>query len=396
MNRASFGAAQQTRLVRNPEGAWSFVPPPLPPALAASWELLGSVTRAERSLSELVGVARTLPNPHLLIGPFVRKEAVLSSKIEGTQTSFSELVLFEAGGQPGSPLSDVYEVANYINALNYGLRRLADIPVSLRLVKEIHAELMRGVRGQNLAPGEFRKSQVFIGAPGGRIEEATYVPPPPGPEMLECLHDLEAYIHDESPDRFPELIRLAVVHYQFEAIHPFMDGNGRIGRLLLTLLLCNWGLLAQPLLYLSAYFEKHRAEYYRLLMEVSQQGAWEAWIRFFLRGVEEQSQDAVKCAHRLLDLWRAYREALQAGGASGRALQLVDSLFSRPVTTIPQVGKDLDLTYRGAQLVVGRLVDQGILQEVPESFRQRSKMFWAPQLMDVMMDTLEEGEEESH
>lgn len=384
VKREGFLPDRRELLVKTPEGVWAFVPPDLPPALEPSWELLGAVTAAERALSELVGIARTLPNPHLLIGSFVRKEAVLSSKIEGTQASFSDLVFFEAGGMVFSPLADVQEVANYINALNHGLARRAEIPVCLRLIREIHAVLMQGVRGQNLAPGEFRRSQVFIGSTGGRIEDATYVPPPPGQELDRALGAFEEFLHKGSP--LPELVRLALAHYQFEAIHPFMDGNGRIGRLLLTLLLCDWGLLNQPLLYLSAYFERHRQEYYRLLLEVSQHEAWEPWVLFFLRGVAEQSLDGVARAHKLQDLWRGYRERLQTAGASGRALKLVDSLFARPVLTIPQAEQELDLTYRGAQLVVNKLADQGVLEEVPEEYRGRTRLYWAPGIVEIMMD----------
>ncbi len=394
MNRDDFSPSQGQHLVRSAEGHWAYVPPGLPPHLEPSWELLGIVSTAERGLSELVGIARTLPNPHLLIGSFIRQEAVLSSKIEGTQASLSDLVLFEAGGQLGSLPADAQEVVNYVSALKYGLVRKNEIPVCLRLIREIHSELMRGVRGQNLAPGSFRRSQVFIGASGAKVDEASYVPPPPGPALEQCMTELEHYFHTPSP--LPDLVRLALVHYQFEAIHPFMDGNGRIGRLLIALLLCDWGLLSQPLLYLSAYFQKNRQEYYRLLLDVSQSGAWNEWVAFFLRGVAEQSQDAVRRANEMQELWRGYRDQLQASGASGRALQLLDTMFARPVVTIPQVEKELDLTYRGAQMVVAKLVDQGILEEVPELYRGRTKMFWSRRVLEIMMDSpvLEDDEED--
>ena len=263
----------------------------LPPELSLTWELAGELSAADRDVSELAGIGRTLPNPYLLIRPFMHREAVLSSRIEGTQASLSDLYFFEAASVPPSPQSDVLEVRNYVVALEHGLRRMKDLPVSLRLLREVHEKLMAGVAGEHLTPGGFRRSQSWIGPPGCTLNEATFVPPPVE-ELMSSLGELEKFCHAPSP--LPLLIRLALIHYQFEAIHPFLDGNGRIGRLLLTLLLSSENVLPQPMLYLSAFFERNRDEYYRRLLAVSRDGQWLEWISFFLRGVAEQSRDAVK------------------------------------------------------------------------------------------------------
>ena len=299
MQPSDFTGDKTGQLIKTLQGYWAFVPDPLPPPLSLSWELAGKISEADRALSELAGVARTLPNPHLLIAPFIRREAVLSSRIEGTQASLSDLFFFEASGTIPSQVPDVQEVLNYVKALEYGLERLKDLPISLRLFREVHERLIDGVRGEHLTPGEFRHSQNWIGPPGCTLMDAVFVPPPEL-EMLEALSDLEKYLHTPSP--LPLLIRLALFHYQFEAIHPFLDGNGRIGRLLLTFLLCAEGLLPQPLLYLSAYFERNRKLYYHLLLSVSHSGKWTDWIVFFLNGVAEQSRDAIKRSHQLMDL----------------------------------------------------------------------------------------------
>ncbi len=271
------------------------------------------------------------------------------------------------------------EVANYVTALEYGLGRLKDLPVSLRLIREMHERLMHGVRGEYMTPGEFRRSQNWIGPPGCLLMDATFVPPPVD-EMKEALGELEKYLH--APSTLPPLVRLALIHYQFEAVHPFLDGNGRIGRLLLTLLLCAEGLLPQPLLYLSAYFERHRQEYYDLLLGVSQAGRWHDWVMYFLRGVAEQSQDAVKRSSRLLDLRQEYRQKLQSARASALLLQLVDELFSYPAISIARAAKRLDVTPRSAQLNVDRLMDEGILEEA--TGRKRNRVFIAPGIIRII------------
>lgn len=379
MQLADFTQDKAGRLVKTHQGYWAFVPDPLPPKLDLSWALVSQLSEADRALSELAGVARTLPNPHLLINPFIRREAVLSSRIEGTQASLSDLLFFEASGSIEQKAPDVLEVANYVKALEYGLGRLADLPVSLRLIRETHEHLMSGVRGEHLTPGEFRRSQNWIGPPGCTLMDAVFVPPPVA-EMNEALNDLEKYLHAERS--LPLLIRQALVHYQFETIHPFLDGNGRIGRLLLTLLFCTEGPLTQPLLYLSAYFERYRQDYYRLLRGVSQQGRWIDWITFFLRGVADQSRDAIRRSSQLLDLWQEYRKRLQSTRSSALALQLVDELFSYPALTVAGAAKLLNVTQRSAQLNIEKLEHSGILEEA--TGKQRNRIFIAPAIISII------------
>lgn len=379
MQPTDFTENKSGRVIKTPQDYWAFYPNPLPPSLPLSWDLVRQNSEADRALSELAGVARTLPNPHLLIGPFVRREAVLSSKIEGTQASLSELLFFEAS-KPSTPKPpDVREVANYVTALEYGLGRLKDLPVSLRLMREMHERLMHGVRGVYMTPGEFRRSQNWIGPPGCLLMDATFVSPP-ADEMKEALGELEKYLH--APSALPPLVRLALIHYQFEAIHPFLDGNGRIGRLLLTLLLCVEELLPQPLLYLSAYFERHRQDYYDLLLGVSQSGRWSEWVTFFLGGVAEQSRDAVKRSNRLLDLRQEYHRKFQSARSSALLLRLVDELFAYPAITISQAAKRMSVTPRSAQLNVDRLVKERILEEV--TGRKRNRVYVAPGIIRVI------------
>lgn len=357
------------------------MPHPLPPSMDLTWELAGKLSEADRALSELSGRARNLPNPHLLIGPFVRLEAVLSSRIEGTQASLSDLFYFEAEGarHPGRPVTpDVREVANYVRALETGLRRLKELPLSLRLIREVHAELMEGVRGEGLTPGEFRRSQNWIGPPGCNLADAIYVPPPPA-EMTEALGELEKYLHTDSA--LPPLVRLALVHYQFEAIHPFLDGNGRIGRLLTVLLLCHGRLLEQPLLYLSAYFEQHRQQYYQLLLAVSQTGRWSEWVAFFLSGVAEQARDALWRTERLLALRQEYHQRFSTARSSALLLRLIDDLFEYPVMSVPKAASRLGITHRAANMSIQKLVQAGILEEV--TGRPRYRLFTAQAVIDV-------------
>ncbi len=379
MQPENFSTRKSGRLVKAPQGYWAFLPGNLPPELDISWELAAQLSEADRALSELAGIARNLPNPHLLIGPFLRREAVLSSRIEGTQASLSDLFFFEASGVSDAHTPDVREVANYVKALEYGLARLQDLPLSLRLLREMHERLMEGVRGEHLTPGEFRRSQNWIGPPGCTLNEAAFVPPPV-PEMKEALGELEKYWHTSSP--LPPLVRLALIHYQFEAIHPFLDGNGRIGRLLLSLLLCVEGLMPQPMLYLSAYFERNREDYYRLLLSVSQQGAWSEWLHFFLGGVAEQSHDASKRSTQLLDLRQEYRNRLQSPRSTSLLLQLVDELFAYPAITIAQATRTLNVTPRAAQLNIEKLVSAGILEEA--TGRQRKRVFVDWKIVEII------------
>ncbi len=379
MQPSDFTGNSSGKVAKTPQGYWAYIPSPLPPTLTLSWELVQQNSEADRALSELAGVARTLPNPQLLIGPFMRREAVLSSMIEGTVASLSDLLCFEASGSSIAKPADVREVANYVHALEYGLGRIKELPVSLRLIREMHERLMQGVRGEYMTPGEFRRSQNWIGPPGCLLKDAVFVPPPVD-EMMETLGDLEKYLH--MPSELPPLIRLALIHYQFEAIHPFLDGNGRVGRLLLTLLLCTEGLLSQPLLYLSAYFERYRRDYYNLLLGVSQSGRWYEWVMYFLRGVADQSQDAVRRSNRLLDLRQEYRQRLQSARSSALLLQLVDELFSYPAISISWAAKRLDVTPRAAQLNVDKLIAEGILEEM--TGRKRNRVFITPGIMKII------------
>ncbi len=379
MQTSKFSKNRSGSILKNSDGHWAFVPHELPPKLEVDWGLAREISEADRKLSELAGTARTLPNPHLLIEPFSRKEAVLSSKIEGTVASLSDLLSYEALGTVRNDRSDVREVANYVNALAYGMKRLNEIPVSLRLMRELHERLMRGVRGQTLTPGEFRKRQNWIGDPGCKIEDATFVPPPVN-DMMAALGSLEKYIHDTS--QLPPLVRMAIIHYQFEAIHPFLDGNGRIGRLLIVLLLVSEKLMPQPLLYLSAFFERHRADYYRLLLEVSQNGNWREWMIFFLRGVAEQSQDAIFRASKLLELSQRCRENLQNARASATLLKLADYLFMSPVVTVAIAQRVLKVSQPAAQMNIDRLVAEGMLKET--TGRQRGRVYMAERVLLVV------------
>lgn len=370
---------------------WAYCPTPLPPQLEWSSDLIAELSSAASALGELKGLGHHLSNPHLLIAPFIRREAVLSSRIEGTQASLSDLYAYEAVqfSMFNCP-TDVEEVHNYVRALEYGLERLENFPLSLRLIRELHAHLMEGVRGERQTPGEFRRGQNWIGPPGCSLDDATFVPPPPE-EMHADLEDLEAYLHTEPT--LPPLIRLGLIHYQFEAIHPFLDGNGRVGRLLIVLLLCAWDLLPQPLLYLSAYFQRHRQAYYEHLLAVSQRGAWIEWLRFFLQGVFVQSQDAIARSHRLLDLREQYREQFQSQRAAARLLQALDILFAHPVTTINHVADALHVSHQSATRYVNTLEEEGILREI--TGQARNRVYRADAILEVITAPLPGQEEDA-
>lgn len=359
---------------------WAFVPHPLPPEIHYSAEMIAVLAEAERALGELSGIGRILPNPHMLVAPAVRHEAVLSSRIEGTHAGIEDLFFFEAEPESAADPSDVREVANYVTALEYGLDRLRSLPLSLRLIREIHERLMRGVRGDAARPGEFRTTQNWIGPPGCTLMEATFVPPPP-PEMLEALDALEKYLHREN-DLTPPLVRLALIHSQFETIHPFADGNGRVGRLLLILLLVHWGLLPLPLLYLSAFFERHREDYYRSLLNVGTRGDWEGWIVFFLRGVRAQALGAAATAHRLLETQARYRALLTGKRTPKITLPLMESLFTHPVVTAPQVRDRWQVNFRTALAAIEELARAGILLEV--TGQRRNRAWVAREILDIV------------
>jgi Fic family protein len=379
MDAGDFGNDAPGRLVRCPEGHIAYIPNPLPPTFSWTAEIAQAQSNADFMLGRLAGVAQTLPNPQLVIGPFVRREAVLSSRIEGTQASLSDVVLFEVAPGAGSPFEDVREVANYLHALEYARSRIREVPLSLRLIRETHAKLLEDVRGADRQPGEFRQVQNWIGTPGTRPAEARFVPPPPG-ELPHCLDEFERYLH--APSTLPPLVRLALIHYQFEAIHPFTDGNGRIGRLLVTLLLCAAGIVPQPLLYLSAYFDQHRRAYYDHLLAVSRAGAWEGWLLYFLRGVSEQAADGVERANRLLALREKFRDECQTARCPATTLKLVDELFRSPAVTLAKTGELLGVTPRAAQMNIDKLVTLGILREV--TGQQRNRAYLADEIVRVV------------
>jgi len=390
MNPENFRSSTAGQVIRHTKGYWAFIPAPLPPVLSWPLPLVSILSEAERNLGKLASLAEVLPISHLLVQPFVRREAVISSRIEGTRASLSDLYTFETQLSFLEPAADVQEVHNYVEALDYGLERLKTLPVSLRLIREIHARLMADVRGKHLTPTvestvhEFRRSQNWIGPAGSTLENSPYVPPPVD-EMLQALDQFEKFIH--APSDLPPLVRTGLVHYQFEAIHPFLDGNGRVGRLLVILLLCEWGLLPQPLLYLSAYFDANRQEYYDRLLRVSQRGDWDSWLHFFLSGVNTQSLDAVKRIGRLQDLRSTYQDRLQTLRAAGRLLQTVDVLFARPIISVRQVEAALQISYKSAQRYVEKFVELGLLREI--TGRARNRLYCADEILRAIDAPLE-------
>ena len=375
MKPEGFQSSSAGAVRRHPLGYWTFIPNTLPPPIQLTDNLVNQLSEADRALGTLNGMGATLPNPHLLLVPFTRREAVLSSRIEGTMASLSDLFHFEAGREAAVP-GDVREVSNYVRAMEHGLQRLSELPLSTRLVRELHERLLRGVRGEHYTPGEFRTSQNWIGSPGCTLDEATFVPPPPD-EMPALLSDWERFLH--APSRFPPLIECALMHYQFEAIHPFLDGNGRVGRLLITLYLVARRHLSQPLLYLSAFFEAHRDEYYERLLAISQRGDWEGWLDFFLSGVAEQSRDAVKRSRRIIDLQEDYRAQLYAAKAPASAIRLIDIFFQSPVVTIPMAASAIGVTYAAAASALNRLARAELVRELGPF--KRGRTFFAEELV---------------
>lgn len=380
MDVAAFEKSPAGRLVKTLQSYSAFVPNPLPPKLSYTKTLIGMLSEADRSLATLEGVGRRLPNPQLLVGPYVRREAVLSSRIEGTLASLSDLFLFETEDPEEPRQPDVREVHNYVRALSRGLERLDEIPLSLRLARELHRELVRGVRGWHGKPGEIRKEQNWIGPPGCSLDEATYVPPPTN-QLPEALNGWEKFLHVRDL-QWPPLIQCGLLHYQFEAIHPFIDGNGRVGRLLIILFLRERGLLTQPLLSLSVFFERHRAEYYDRLQAVSSRGDWEGWLTFFLTGVAFQSKDALTTSENILALHEKYRKTLQKQRVTAPALALVDEVFLNPYITIPRARDKLRVSYPTAQAAVNKLVKAGILKEL--TTRHRNRIYFAQELLQLV------------
>ncbi len=358
--------------IAQPTGYSAFVPAALPPnpSIDRDGELDDLHFRATLALGRLDGATETLPNPDLFVFMYVRKEAVLSSQIEGTQASLMDVVEFEAGRMRAEGPQDVGEVVNYVGAMNYGIQRLNDLPVCLRLIKEIHERLLSGVRGQEWGPGEFRTSQNWIGPPGCNLQTAMFVPPPPH-EVVRALGNLETFIHSSDP--MPALLKVGLVHAQFETIHPFLDGNGRVGRLLITFLLCQSGVLRRPLLYLSYFFKKHRAEYYSLLQNVRDTGDWEAWLKFFLRGVAEVADEATSTARRISNMREDHRARISSemGRAAGNALTLLEHLYQHPIVSVNDVSQLLGVAFATANRLVDGLADHGLLTETTGQRRNR-------------------------
>ena len=383
MNRNATGTYHVTCTVG--EKVRAFVPLPLPPV--PSLEITGArqmlLERATLAMGRLDSISTLLPDPHLFLYSYVRREAVLSSQIEGTQSSLSDLLLFELEEAPGTPIDDVVEVSNYIAALEHGMTRLREgFPLSNRLLREMHAALMSKGRGSDKQPGEFRRSQNWIG--GTRPGKAHFVPPPPE-EVAACMAALESFLHDDTGS-LPLLLKAALAHVQFETIHPFLDGNGRLGRLLIVLLLHHGGLLAEPLLYLSLYLKEHRSVYYELLDRVRQQGDWEAWVDFFLEGVDQTARGAVQTAKRLVDLFDADTHRVQQSGrASANALRVLAALRSRPVLTLKHLRDTHGMTFPTATKAMQTLMAAGIACEL--TGQRRNRVF----VYDAYLTILNEG-----
>jgi Fic family protein len=360
------------RYISQPTGYRAFIPTALPPdpPVRIDGELQRRLSEADRALGRLEGSIHTLPNPDLFVYMYVRKEAVLSSQIEGTQSSLQDLLAAEAQAPVPAGRRDVAEVVNYVRAMKHGLARLEHLPVSIRLVREIHEELVRDVRGSRLTPGELRRSQNWIGPGGASLANATFVPPP-ADEVPKALGDLETFLHRD--DDVPLLIRIGLAHAQFETIHPFLDGNGRVGRLLITFLLCERGALRQPVLYLSHYFKAHRQEYYDRLQAVRDAGQWERWLEFFLRGVTEVSVQAADTARRVLLLREEHRTHIadRLGRAAGNGHRVLQHLYDHPIVGVGDVRALIGTTFAGANQIVRRLVEIGVLEEVTGRARNR-------------------------
>lgn len=379
MQVVDFAASQRKHVVRADGGYRAFVPPPLSPDITLTPDLARRLSAADRAIGELAGMGRSMPNPHPMSRALMRREAVLSSRIEGTQASLSDLVLYEAAPSSAAETADVREVHNYLRALDHVLAIDRRLPLSISLLRGAHQILLEGVRGNYATPGDCRTSQNWIGPAGAVIDSATYVPPPPEAQW-HCLGALETYLHTKRT--LPPLLDIAAIHYQFEAVHPFLDGNGRVGRLLVILLLVEWGLLPEPLLDLSAYIERRRDRYYDGLLRVSTHGDWPGWLSFFLEVVEHQSRDAIARARRMYDLRERMRLDVATARSSGLPAKLVDALFDTPVITIVEAQRLLGVTHRAAAQNLDKLVNLGILRELPASGRRR--LFFAPGILQVV------------
>ena len=364
------------------ENVRAFVPPALPPNPPIKIEsLLNKLSRADRAVGRLDGITMLLPDHTLFLYMFVRKEAVLSSQIEGTQSTLSDLLRFETEAASGEPIDDIREVSNYVDAMMYGLERMKELPLSLRLIKEMHERLLQSGRGASKNPGEFRTSQNWIG--GTRPGNASYVPPPVN-ELMPCLDEFEKFIHADTP-RLPPLIKAGLLHVQFETIHPFLDGNGRLGRLLITLYLCSNHIINQPLLYLSLYFKANRMDYYRLLQEVRENGAWEAWLEFFLDGVAETAEQAFTKATQIIDLFKADREKISAiNERSNSVLRVHEFLQTSPFLTASKAVEKTQLTMPTINAILDSLQRIGIIEEI--TGRKRGRVYTYSAYMKLLSE----------
>jgi Fic family protein len=368
--------------VKRPTHIHAFLPNPLPPVILYSAAMVSALGRATHAIGRLDTKANDLANPMILIRPLRNHEALASSRVEGTRAEFDTLVVFQENHTLPSPNSDVREVANYVEALDYALEQPSDRRLAVYLIRELHRILLEGVRGSHLDPGQIRERQVVIGRSGDRPENASFVPPPPT-EVQPLLHDLERYV--DSDDDIAPLIRIALVHYQFEAIHPFNDGNGRIGRLIIAILLKKWGLMAQPCLDLSAYVLRRRDEYIRRLQQVSFAGDWSGWIQFMLMGMEEQANDAFRRGELLLALRQRYFNRLRGEVKPDAIEPLVDELFEKQRLTAKRVQTLLDVSAMTAQRTVNRLVDMQVIVEA--SGKKRDRIFVAPEIIGILDTT---------
>ncbi len=358
-------------------GYEAFIPNPLPPEINWTDSLIRSLSDADRLIGQLSGEGKQLPNPHLLIRPFIKREAVLSSRIEGTQATLGELLANDAGAVVNRSPDDLREVGNYVAALEYGIKRLDTLPLSLRLIRELHEKLMEGVRGSHVAPGQFRKTQNWIGPAGCTLQNAAYIPPSPD-LLMDCLKAFEQFIRIQT---IPPLVQAGLLHYQFEAIHPFLDGNGRVGRLLVILFLVERKVLTAPLLYLSAFFEATRSEYYNHLLAVSQQSQWNPWLEYFLNGVTKMSGDVLRRAEKINSLLCAWKEKIN-GQKPKVLLDVVDLLAENPYWTVKKLSERLQVAFTTAQRAINVLREEGMLSQVDNA--QRDRVFCATALKDIL------------
>lgn len=381
MTPEGFHEQQRTFCRRQAGGYFAFLPSDLPPELPIDWELATLLSEADRAVAELSGAGRLLPNPHLLIRPYLRREAVLSSLIEDTYAEVDELLLFELEPDEPPPRPSIQEVSNHVRALETGLARLRDLPIGTRLINELHEILLSTVRGGegDKTPGEMRRSQNWIGRPGSTLNTATFVPPPPE-AISSAMSQWENYLHGES--REPDLVKIAILHYQFEAIHPFLDGNGRIGRLLITLFLCSEEILSEPLLYLSSYFERYRDDYYRHLLAVSTRGDWKGWLIYFLTGVRDTAREALEDTRTLVDLYHRYRLIMdQEKRIPSAASGVLDALFASPLLSISQHARISGESYQNVAKAVDFWERHGLVQELTQ--KQRYRVFGAREVLEI-------------